>query len=341
MLATAGVGVALSLWLEYEHYRAHTASSAPSYCSIGERIDCTRVALSKYAVLLHLPIALWGILCFLAIGLASWERSRWLLILAAGSAFTSILLVLVSVLAIGAFCPVCALVHLDSLALLLLAWRSRRDELSGLRSLDLSLRVFGPPIGILIGLWLFFPRYWQAAFGWDADVPFAHGHTPSGDPWIGAAEPRLTLDEFVDYACPHCKAASARTLRRVAEYPEALRLVRRYFPLTPCAPRSEGRCLAMRIAYCADEQDRFWQTDRWLFGHDVLAPSIDVSRLAHDVGLDARRLADCVDQDRVFTRAADAWKQAKLLRIPGAPYYAINGRIMGQPDAVMNIENLK
>ncbi len=337
MAALVVVGAVLSLALEYTHYRVYGVPGAANFCSLGARVDCASVALSKHSVLLGVPVPLWGVLGFLAIGLALWQRSRWLLPLTGLAALTSVVLIAVSVVSIGALCLLCEGVHLVSFALFALAWRARKAGLVSLRAPEVSWLVFAPPLGVLLALWLFLPAYW-GAFNWEGDVPFAHGRTSAGDAWIGATEPKLTLEEFVDYSCPHCRVATAHNLRRLSDHQDELRLVRRHFPSTHCAPPSERRCVKLRVALCADAQDKFWQADRWLFSHGQLEPEVDLERLSRDVGLDREQLATCIDQEPTFARAVDAWKRAKKLRIPGTPYYAVDGRIMDHAEASKLIE---
>ncbi|HTV17654.1 MAG TPA: thioredoxin domain-containing protein, partial [Polyangiaceae bacterium] len=169
---------------------------------------------------------------------------------------------------------------------------------------------------------------------------FAHGKTDDGHPWIGAEHPTLTLQEFVDYGCPHCKAASSRSLTRLAEHPNELRIVRRNFPLSFCQARTEKHCLPLRIALCADEQDRFWQADRWLFDHCEGGREPDVAEAARELGLDAQRLASCVTSDTTYDRAIAEWRQAKKLRIAGTPHYLKDDRTISAADASKLIDAL-
>ena len=339
MLALVIAGAVLSLALEYTHYRVYSVPSASNFCSLGARVDCASVVLSKHSVLLGVPVPLWGFLGFLAIGLALWQRSRWFMPLTALAALASIVLIGISALSVGAFCLLCEGVHLVSFALFVLAWRARNADWVSFRAAEVSLLVFAPPLGVLIALWLFLPAYW-GAFSWKGDVPFARGRTPEGDAWIGAEQPKLTVEEFVDYSCPHCRVATAHNLRLLAEHPSSLRLVRRHSPSTQCGPRSEGRCLKLRVALCADAQDKFWQADRWLFEHGHLEPSVNFGEIARDVGLDQAQLEACVEQEQTVATAIDAWKRAKKQRIPGTPYYAVDGRVMSHADAAKLIEEL-
>jgi uncharacterized membrane protein len=339
ILVLAGVGAALCLLLEVVHYRAYLAPGKSSFCSLGERFDCSSVALSKYAVLLGVPLPVWGLAGFLAIGLGAWQSSRWLLPLAALATLAGVTLTGLSAWGVGAFCVTCELTHALSALLLALVWRARRELACPRDAHDVSALVLLPPLGLLLAVGLLLPPYW-GVFAWKGELPFAHGQTADGHPWIGAAQPKLTLEEFVDYSCPHCKAATARSLMRLAAHPKDLRLVRRHYPLTTCQPRSETRCLAARIALCAAEQDRFWQADRWLFVHAEGGREPKLIDAARDLGMDSARLAECVARDSTFELAAAEWKRARKLRIPGTPYYSDGSKIVDPAQASALIDAL-
>jgi uncharacterized membrane protein len=327
ILALAAAGALSSLVLELLHYRAYADPGADSFCALGARLDCSSVALSSYAVFLGLPLPIWGFVGFIAIGLSAWQASRWLLPLSALAALAGLVLTAVSGWGVGAWCLLCEVTHALSLALALLAWRARGGLDRPFSSAEASAVAFLPALGVLIGARLFVPPYW-AVFTWKGELPLGHGKTETGDPWIGAEQPRLTLEEFVDYSCPHCRVASARSLQRVSAHPMELRIVRRHFPSTMCHPRSDTRCLPLRIALCADEQDRFWQADRWLFQHAQGGHAPDVTQAARDLALDAARLAACVTSEATFDRAIAEWRRAKKARVPGTPYYLNERRLI-------------
>ena len=165
-------------------------------------------------------------------------------------------------------------------------------------------------------------------FTWKSELPLSHGRTDAGDPWIGAEQPRLTLEELVDYSCPHCKVASAQSLASAMAHPTELRIVRRHYPRTLCHPPGGTRCLPLRIAVCADEQDRFWQADRWLFEHAEGGHELDLQQAARDLELDGERLSACVTSDATGARAVAEWRRAKKAHVPGTPYYLHDGRLI-------------
>jgi uncharacterized membrane protein len=321
-LGLACLGLVLSLALEALHVRAYSAPTAASFCALGHRLDCTSVALSRYSVLFGLPVPLWGALGFAALGTAAWLRSWWLLPLAGMAAVASVALLVVELAFIGALCLLCEGVHVTALALAVVAWRGR-GELRA-RTRDDSALVFLPPLGVMLGLLLFIQPYW-ASFGWRGPLPFPEGVTEDGAHWIGAREPKLTLDEYTDYLCPHCRAATAWTLRRLAARPNSIRIVRRQYPLSACHEDRKGSCLQVRMVYCAAEAQRFWQMDRWLFAHsDERVP--DVRAAARDLDIDAERFATCTERDDVYARAARDSRSIAKRHFLGTPTYMVGDK---------------
>lgn len=336
-LALCALGAALSGLLEVVHVRAHTRYSE-SFCSVSERFDCTSVALSSDSVLLGLPLPVWGIVGFAAIGALVWLRSSAALWLALLAALGSIVLLAVELLRIGAVCLLCEGVHVVSIALLLVCLRlARRGELRPRPKAD-TLAVLLSALGALVVLRWSLPRYWSA-FDWRQEPPFAQGVTEEGDPWLGAEQPKLTVIEFVDYTCPHCRAASARSLRALGLRADELRLVRAYYPRSRCDSQPD-RCLPLRLAWCAGEQGKFWQADRWLFTHASWRAPVERARFEQALALDAGRLGACLDRPDISARAAGATRRARKLRIPGTPYYVVDGKALGEREVAERIRAL-
>jgi protein-disulfide isomerase len=171
---------------------------------------------------------------------------------------------------------------------------------------------------------VFVEPYW-GSFGWKGPLPFPEGVTEDGAPWIGARDPKLTLDEYTDYGCPHCRAATAWTLRRLAKRPQDIRLVRRQFPLAACRASARGTCQSVRMAHCAAEQQRFWQMDRWLFARGD-ERTHDVKIAARDVGLDVERFATCTERQDVYEWAEANSRTVAKRHLLGTPTYMVRGK---------------
>jgi len=309
--------------LELLHVRAYTSPGALGFCSLGAKLDCAAVALSHWSVLFGVPVPLLGVLGFSALATAAWLGSAWLVPLALAGAALSVALLGVELGSIHALCLLCEAVHGVSIALAIVAVRQRR-ELAPLGERDHATLVLLPPLGVLVALVLFLPPYFRTVV-WKGDLPFASGVTADGAPWIGAREPKLTLEEYTDYLCPHCRAATAWTLKRLAARPSDIRIVRRQFPLARCSATQHGSCERLRFAYCGGQVGRFWQMDRWLFAHgDEL--KLDHAQAARDLGLDAGRLASCVERPETYARAERESDLAAKRRFVGTPTYVVNGK---------------
>src|SRR6266545_2642252 len=58
--ALAAAGFVLAALLARQHAHAH--AGVASFCAINEYVNCDRVAMSPFSVVLGLPVAIWGML---------------------------------------------------------------------------------------------------------------------------------------------------------------------------------------------------------------------------------------------------------------------------------------
>ena len=83
-------------------------------------------------------------------------------------------------------------------------------------------------------------------------------------PVKGATNPVVTIVEFSDFECPFCKQAQSVVGQIVESYGRTVRLVFKHLPLEG----HRNSLPAARAAYCAAEQDRFWQFHDAVFAAD-------------------------------------------------------------------------
>ncbi len=120
ILILALLGVLVSILALRVHYSTETEP-----CSINEKWDCGVVNHSSYAELMHMPVAAIGIAGYLALGVLSLARRRFLLFLAALVGFEFALrLSFIEEYALHVWCLYCVIsqILISFITLLALAW---------------------------------------------------------------------------------------------------------------------------------------------------------------------------------------------------------------------------
>lgn len=326
--ASAAVGFAVSLLLQVMHVRAYLAPSDDAFCSVTPRLDCEMVARSAYAVVLGVPLPVWGAIGFLSIGFAVLRRSKLALGLSGVAAVVSVVLFALSITELKTVCLLCEVVHVSALLAFVGAWVHRR-RLGPLSARDVWQLVGIPAIAVLFASTLI-PRYWSAAF-WLTGPGVPTGVDEAGHPWMGAEQPELVIHEFVDYGCPHCAAAAGR-MRRAIEDDPRLRVVRRHVSRTRCESGSPYACLYLRAVLCAHDQDKFWQMDAWVLEHGPQRLIRDWGQAVDAVGLDGASFEVCLADPSTYARADRIAAESAESGIRRTPAYAVDGRQVSQQE---------
>ncbi|MCH9684290.1 MAG: thioredoxin domain-containing protein [Deltaproteobacteria bacterium] len=321
VLAVAGLVVCGVL--EWIHAKTYLMPSVGSFCTVNETLDCGAVALSRMSVVMNVPMPLWGAAGFVAMLLASWRRSWLLWPLAGFSALASVALLLESLLHVGTVCLMCEGVHVLSILLAVVAWRWHRRHGQPVTGAA-AFAVLGIPAAIIFATAIIVPPYW-VPLTWQQGVPVPHGETEEGHHWVGAQQPETTLEEFVDYGCPHCAIATNRTRRTLSAAGDRLRVIRRHQPRMRCNETNHG-CLPQRAAHCAGKQDKFWEMDAWLFAHVPGHADADMIDGARRLGLDEPTFMSCIEDPATYTWADDESRAARKAKIKATPTYRIDGR---------------
>jgi protein-disulfide isomerase len=142
-------------------------------------------------------------------------------------------------------------------------------------------------------------------------------------PVRGAPKPVVTIVEFSDFECRFCRDVQA-TLKQVLEsYGKDVRLVFKHLPL-------EGHRNALpaaRAAYCAGEQDRFWQFHDALFAVPSLSPAV-LDHVAADLGLGLTRFKACLSSEQSRAAVVRDMEMARSFRIDSTPSFLVNGKLL-------------
>jgi uncharacterized membrane protein/protein-disulfide isomerase len=342
-LIAALAGVALSILLVRVHAQAH--AGVESFCTISDVVNCDRVAVSPYSVVLGIPVALWGVIGFgLAAALAaaalrssaaSMAWSGLLLLDGAFAVLASIVLAFISEFEIGALCLLCAGGWLSALVLAESARRACHDRgalaavgdgLALLRSRPGRTVAAGAvAVAALTAAGILYPRYWDRPVARPAPVAGA----PTTIPAAAGASPSV-LVEYSDYECPFCARAHEDS-RLLREKRPDITLVRRHFPLDSTCNAAVKRqmhataCMLARAAICAQEQGKFNEMDDALFRNQKEGrPVMDIVR---SLGIEPGRFQACIGAPETERRLQSDIAAALRDGVRATPTYVIGGQV--------------
>jgi glutaredoxin len=141
-------------------------------------------------------------------------------------------------------------------------------------------------------------------------------------PSKGSPAGRVTIVEFVDYECDHCKQAQGLMHTLLAEYASDVTLYLKHFPFS-----SHINALnAAAAAAAAQNQGKFWQfNDKVWENSDHLRPAL-LEALAKEIGLDFPRWYSEVGSPEVRGHVQRDRAEGGSLQIRRTPAIFINGR---------------
>lgn len=139
----------------------------------------------------------------------------------------------------------------------------------------------------------------------------------------GSATPTITLVEFADFQCAHCRTTSEVLDKLVKKYPQKIKLVFKHFPLSNAHPMAKQAALA---AESAARQGKFWQMHDALFSSkDVLSNDV-INKLAQKIGLKDKQFKADMTNPEVISKVETSLAEGERLGIKGTPSLFFNGR---------------
>ena len=163
----------------------------------------------------------------------------------------------------------------------------------------------------------------------------------------GPAKPAVTMVEFSDLQCPHCKESQPVVEKLAADFP-GMRLVFQHYPLS-------SHPWAMKAAQYADCAGRMNNAAAWKFiaaifeGQNSIALAIaddKLKELAGASGLDANKLSACAAAPATAARVKKSMALGDSVGVMGTPSIFVNGRLLegvagipyGQVKAIVQYE---
>lgn len=174
-----------------------------------------------------------------------------------------------------------------------------------------------------------FYRQWKAGETLGLDKP------RSGSK--GAANPVLTIIEFADPLCPHCKDMGIVLGEFVKKYPDKVRVIFRHYPLDiQCNSAMKrafhvGACDLARAMECGDAQGKFWPMHDAIFAQqDVFMrnPVTEkaVESLAMTAGANTAQLLGCFKSQSTIAKVKSDIAAGNKIKVTGTPTTIVNDR---------------
>jgi protein-disulfide isomerase len=146
-------------------------------------------------------------------------------------------------------------------------------------------------------------------------------------PMKGNPAGKVTLVEFADYECPHCKRLQPVLRQIVDEFPKDVKVYFKHYPL----PQHTNARLAAEAAVAANKQGKFWAyQDKLWDKQDDLSPAV-IEKLAKDAGLDVAKFRQDLASDAVKARVQKDRDEGQTLGIQATPTLYIDGREYTDP----------
>ena len=364
------IGFIDSIYLAISHYRVYTDIGFKSFCAISRAINCDTVSQSPHAIMLNMPLAIWGVIGYTFILILEfiagsknagkeriWSLIFWVTLIFSGH---SVILAMISTYHIRSYCILCLVSYGVNLALLFYTWLIRRrfsncglmantqkDILFIWENRTKSALIFATFFAAAIFTWAFFPNYWNfKPPRISADIP--SGITALGYPWMGAENAVYEITEFADYQCFQCRKMHFFLRQLIAENPDKIKIIHRHYPMdhefNPIVsePFHVGSGKLALLAVFAASKNKFWQTNDLLYGIAGLKKPIGTKELANILNLDSIELARSINDRAIRHRVKHDIYTGNKLGITGTPAYVIEGEIyQGQipPEIIKKILN--
>lgn len=136
----------------------------------------------------------------------------------------------------------------------------------------------------------------------------------------GPKDAPITLVEFADFLCPHCREAFPRVHATVAAQKGKVRWCYLNFPLR------QQSLMAAQAGEFAARHGKFFEMATQLFGHQDSLSRAKIISLAGQLGLDSGALDQAITDGAYLGQIKSQLEEARHLGLEGTPAFFINGR---------------
>ncbi len=357
------IGLFVHGYLYSHHLSMESGEFSKSVCDINALFNCSAVAASKYSKLFGVPVALWGliansifvILLGVVLPLTDFENKpvarRNVMITAIAIVVASVVMGSISMFLISTLCAFCITAYVLSILMMVFAWLGFRNNEQPRSELTMtsSVKSFAPlvslaAVGFLAGFIIHSamnPNADAASAAVSAYVTEWQGaaarEIPLVDPLTTGAtteKAKMTIVEFADFRCIHCKHAAPIIHAFVAAHPD-VRLEFQPWPLdgecnTSLNQSNGASCLLSRAVWCAQKiKQQGWAAHDYLYGLDEVYTNVEAVRtalpqIAAASQMSAEEMKTCADSDEAKAATRKQAEVGSALNLQGTPTIFVN-----------------
>jgi protein-disulfide isomerase len=187
-------------------------------------------------------------------------------------------------------------------------------------------------LALLLLMEWFLPHYWEMK-PTALSSSITQGKTKEGNPWIGAENPALTIEEFSDYQCFQCRKMHFFLRKLVQLYPNHIRLVHRHFPMdrkyNPMVTDNfhGGSGKMAIIALYAAPKGQFWAVNDLLFNIASQKRDFNTKTIEDFMGVPRGELANALNDRYLRLRLKHDIALGIEKGIKGTPSFSIDGHL--------------
>lgn len=362
------VAIGLHIYLALHYYSLNFGiSSGESLCNLSLQFNCDTVTASRFSSLFGIPIAAFGAMAnlVLAILILGWifgwsdnlqRHGKYSLLLSALIASASVVMGSISTFYIHSFCIFCIGTYLISFLVVGLVAASQESQAqpitSFLAELFSSAKIYLALFAMIPLGTAFFHNVFLKQFGadririiiqnsiseWNTN-PQNDFSTVPATLVSGPDNAKITIKEFADFRCGHCKQASPG-LKAFYRSHQNLRFEFYTFPLDgTCNDAIQGgdgiSCDLAKNVYCAEKTaKKGWEMHDYYFSIQESinnSPTLEFVRektvaAITQLGLSADSQKTCVESPETDSAIRAQAKAGKDFGVKGTPTIFVNGR---------------
>ena len=203
---------------------------------------------------------------------------------------------------------------------------TQRELLKTQREQEARKRTRGLLIGVVvlvaaILLIYFLPRLLNASQ--------VSGYANQNGRSVGDPNAPVKVVEFSNFGCSHCRTFALENEEQfIKDYVDTGKV---YFTFSVFQFNEDETLKAAEAAYCAGEQNKFFEMHKVLFENSTFAGAFadsSIASYAKQVGLEVAAFNQCLESDAQLDDVRADTENARNLGVTGTPMFDVNGTIV-------------